>query len=101
MSGRPSMFMIVDELHAEPHGTYPSFNAALAELRRLAMLPWDELPNQAPCTNWRGCGRNYDVAEYDISTTPWREKRRDAVLRMDAAGPRWAEPWKEEHFSDD
>ena len=62
---------------------------ALAELRRLATLPWDEPPNQAPCTNWRDCGRMYELIEYDEADHPRRELRRTLVLEVSAAGPQW------------
>jgi hypothetical protein len=45
------MFIIEDEQHAEPQsGEFESIADALAELKRRAMLPWDQPPNVAPCT---------------------------------------------------
>jgi hypothetical protein len=84
------MFLIEDEAHCEPQGTFDSLDAALAELRRRAAIPWDQDPNVAPCTSWRTCGREYVVIEYDDSQMPWRERRRVKVLAVSAAGVKWA-----------
>ena len=84
------MFVIEDDIHAEMHGQYSSFDEALDELRRRAGIPWDEAPNVAPCTNWKNCGRQYVVIEYDDSRRPWRELRRVLVLEVCAAGVKWA-----------
>lgn len=84
------MFKIEDERHAEPQvGEFATFEDAVAELRRRAQLPWDQQPNVAPCTNWRNCGRNYEVIEYDDSV-PWKELSRTLVLEVDAQGARWS-----------
>jgi hypothetical protein len=85
------MFVIEDERHAESQGQFPSFERALAELKQRATIPWNERPNLCPCTNWRNCGRAYEIVEYDDSQTPWREIRRAAVLEVSAAGAKWAE----------
>ena len=55
------MFVIEDEAHAEPQGEFDSLESAIAELRRRADMPWDAAPNLPPCTNWRTCGRRYEV----------------------------------------
>ena len=86
------MFVIEDELHAEPQGEFPTFDAAMAELRRRSTLPWDEEPNVAPCKSWKTCGRRYEVIEYDVSTTPRREVHRQAVLEVSASGATWLNP---------
>ena len=84
------MFKIEDEIHAEPQdGEFVSFDEAMAEVRRRAGLPWDKAPNAAPCTNWRQCGRRYEIVEYDDSSTPWTELTRTEVLEVTAAGIRW------------
>ncbi len=83
------MFLIEDELHSEPQGEFTTFDAAMTELRRRSTLPWDEAPNLAPCKNWKKCGRRYEVIEYDVSNTPWREIRRLPVLEVDASGTTW------------
>jgi hypothetical protein len=84
------MFIIEDELHAEWCGEFPSFAAAIDELKRRAAVPWDQIPNAAPCINWRTCRREYHVVEYDDSTTPWRELRRWKALDVSPSGALWA-----------
>jgi hypothetical protein len=84
------MFAIEDELHAEPQdGEHATLAEAVAELRRRAALPWDEVPNVAPCTSWRTCGRAYEIVEYDTSSNPWKELRRIPFLEVNAAGAKW------------
>ncbi|HEX6217875.1 MAG TPA: hypothetical protein VFZ35_01205 [Sphingomicrobium sp.] len=78
--------MIEDELHSEQIGRFDSRDEAINELRRLATLPWNEAPNQAPCTSWRTCGRNYELVECDVD---WRELRRSSVLNVSAKGVEW------------
>ena len=84
------MFKIEDDIHSEPQdGEFASFEEALAELRRLAELPWDTQPNVAPCAEWRDCGRRYEIVEYDNSSLPWQELQRTEVLEVSARGIRW------------
>jgi hypothetical protein len=84
-----SRFVIYDELHSEEHGIFDDASLALAELRRRSELPWDAPPNQAPCTNWRNCGRAYELIEYDESVSPRKEVRRTLILEISAFGPQW------------
>jgi hypothetical protein len=84
------MFLIEDEIHAEHQGQFASFDEAMVELRRRAEVPWDQLPNVAPCTNWKNCGREYVVIEYDDSHVPWKEIRRVLVVDLSASGVKWA-----------
>ena len=84
------MFIIEDERHAEQLGRFGSREDALIELKLLASLPWDKDPNVAPCSEWRTCGRSYEIVEYDVSVSPWRELRRAAMLEISAEGVRWA-----------
>lgn len=63
-------YVIGDDFHAEQSGEFATEHEALAELRRRAELPWDKEPNQAPCTDWRNCGRIYYVIEYDDTQEP-------------------------------
>jgi hypothetical protein len=86
-------FVIEDELHAEHHGEFTTFNDAVRELRRRAQIPWDREPNQAPCQSWRTCGRSYEIIEYDDIQTPWRELRRKSALEISAEGVVWHEPF--------
>jgi hypothetical protein len=84
------MFKIEDELHAEPQaGQFDTFDAAIAELRRRAELPWNESPNIAPCASWQTCGRNYEIVEYDDSSRPWLELSRTLALQVSCEGARW------------
>ncbi|MFB7844038.1 hypothetical protein [Microbacterium sp. NPDC056052] len=87
--GRPSMFVIEDELHAEQIGTYSQREEAMAALLRFATLPWDERPNAAPCRSWRSCGRSYELVEYDTTDMPWREVSREAMLEISKGDVRW------------
>jgi hypothetical protein len=84
------VFVIEDEVHASWHGGFRSLDDAVVELRRLAAIPWDQPPNRAPCTNWRTCGRDYAVVEFDDSVSPWDEVRRTPVLEIAASGAKWS-----------
>ncbi len=83
------MFVIEDEIHAEPQGQYPTKEEAISELRRRAAIPWDGVPNMAPCQSWKTCGRNYEVIEYDDTKEHWIEIQRIPVLEISAAGVKW------------
>ena len=87
------MWRIEDELHAESAGDYATQESALEELRRRSALAWDVEPNVAPCTNWRKCGRRYEVVEYDTKERPWREVQRFHVLDISSGGINWIEPF--------
>ena len=82
-------YCIEDELHAELRSEHSTLEEAVAELERLARVPWDADPNIAPCQSWRTCGRRYEVIEYDTSTEPWRQLRRLPALEVSAAGVVW------------
>jgi hypothetical protein len=81
------VFLIEDELHAEPHGEFPTFRQAIDELRRRGAIPWNEEPNRAPCTSWETCSRRYEIIEYNGA----REIRRVTVLEVSAAGVKWSD----------
>lgn len=83
------MYVIEDELHSETIGTFPTSEQALAELHRLASLPWNEHPNFAPCTNWEKCGRNYELLEYDTTQQPNTLLTRTPALKISATGTLW------------
>jgi hypothetical protein len=84
------MWVIEDELHAELIGEFPSQEDALVELRRLAEVPWDQSPNQAPCTSWQTCGRNYELVEYDVSSAgTWSEHQRIPALNVRQEAVSW------------
>jgi len=76
-------------MHAEQHGKFLSIEDAIAELRLRAGIPWDKKPNAAPCTNWRNCGRKYELVEYDDSSRPWKVINRIAALNVSAKGVFW------------
>ena len=83
------MFIIEDKRHAERVGEYCKRDEAIAELQRLSKVPWDQAPNQAPCTSWETCGRCYELVEFDAAATPWRELQRQAALSVNKAGVEW------------
>lgn len=83
------MFVIEDELHAEWQGEFQTRQLAITELRRRAMIPWNEMPNAAPCTSWVTCGRSYELVEFDDSTVPWKELSRALILEISASEVRW------------
>ena len=82
-------YTIEDEKHAELSGQFSTLEEAVNELRKRAELPWDELPNVAPCTNWKKCGRDYEIIEYDVSTVPCTTVRRIPALSVSAEGIQW------------
>jgi hypothetical protein len=83
------MFVIYDELHAEHVAEFATREAALAELRRLASLSWDQAPNMAPCTSWQTCGRQYELVEFDDTSTPWRTLSHIPALDVSRAEVKW------------
>lgn len=83
------MFIIEDEAHSEHMGRFDTRAEAVAELRRLATVAWDQEPNCAPCTSWRTCGREYRLIECDTATTPWRQVSSTAALKVSAAEVSW------------
>ena len=83
------MFTIEDELHGEPGAEFATREEAIAELHRLATLPWDAPPNQAPCMSWATCGRSYSLVEYDQSWTPWRQRSSVPMLEISSKGANW------------
>lgn len=82
-------YVIDDEAHSEWVGEFETRDEAIAELQRLVVVPWYEEPNQAPCANWRNCGRHYELVEFDSSTRPWKEQRRWPALRVKASEVVW------------
>ena len=84
-----SIVIIEDERHAEWQGRFLSIKEAIAELRVRADIPWDQAPNAAPCTNWKNCGRTYEIVEFDDHSSPWHEIRRYPLLDISASGVSW------------
>jgi hypothetical protein len=91
-----SMITIEDEPHCELQGEFPSFQDAIAELKRRARIPWDQEPNQAPCTSWKTCGRRYEVVEYDVNHPRCKQLRRVAVLEVSATGVTWSSSFEDD-----
>lgn len=89
-----TIYVIEDEKHAEWCGEYASFSEALEELRRRSVSPWDQPPNICPCTNWKNCGRNYEIIEFDNSKNTWEEISRNPVLEISAKGVVWEKDYK-------
>ena len=84
----PSLFVVSDNIHTDQSGDFDGREAALREIRRRALIPWDEEPNLSPCTEWRTCGRVYAVAEY--SDQPSRTFIRSTpIVMISAAGVHW------------
>jgi hypothetical protein len=90
------MFVIVDELHAEPQGRFQTQQQAVLELQCRAAIRWNEEP-KAPCTNWLNCGLLYELVEYDDTTSPWKELSRNLMLDISAAGVRWVTQIRQVH----
>lgn len=67
---KSKVYVIEDEMHAERCGQFTAFGDALFELKKRATIDWDKEPNVCPCTNWKNCGRNYEIVEYDYSISP-------------------------------
>jgi hypothetical protein len=84
-----SKFVVEDETHAECCGTFSTFAEAMSELQSRSRVAWDAHPNVCPCTNWKTCGREYSIVEFDISTEPWRERSRTPVLAISSSGVEW------------
>jgi hypothetical protein len=85
----PKIFVIEDQGHAEHRGEFASLQGAWRELERLSRIPWDQSPNIAPCQSWRTCGRDYEILEYETSSTPWVHAQRHAGLEISAKGVIW------------
>lgn len=83
------MFTVEDDFHGEPGAEFATKEEAVAELQRLAALPWNEPPNLAPCTSWQTCGRSYTIAEYDHCCTPWRLLSAVPMLEISSKGATW------------
>ena len=84
------MFIVYDELHAEPQkGKFDTFEAALELLKERSTIPWNEKPNKCPCSSWETCERLYHIIEYDDSIVPWKELNNQEVLTISAKEIKW------------
>ena len=84
------MFIIEDETHCELHGEFATLDEAVAELRRIAHIPWGQPPNVAPCVGWQACERRYVIMEVDNPALPWGVRPCGPVLEVSASGVKWA-----------
>jgi len=81
------MFGIDDEADSEPQeGKFYTREQATSELERRALIPWNEEPNRAPCTNWRNCGRRYVILEWNQEGD---ELSREFILAVSAKSVEW------------
>jgi len=83
-----AMFFIIDDDHQDMLGEYTSLDFGLAELYRLAGIPYDEDPNRAPCTSWAGCGRAWTL--YDDRVGRGVDLRVVATLTTSQSGHEWS-----------
>ena len=86
-----TIYVNEDEMHAKWCGGDESFNEALTELKLCSGMDWDKEPNVCPCTNWKNCGRDYEIVKFDNSRKPWVELSRESVLGVSAKGSEWEE----------
>lgn len=84
------MFVIEDEIHAEPQGEFQSYEQALDELKKRSQIPFNVKPNQCPCTNWENCERQYHIIEYDTRKTPWEKLNDKLILKMSKNKTEWS-----------
>jgi hypothetical protein len=89
MDSAPKMFLIEDEIHAEPQGKFSTYDLALAEIKRRSTIPFEQSPNKCPCTNWENCERLYQIVEYNVLTIPWIELSRKDILKISPEGIQW------------
>jgi hypothetical protein len=85
------IILIQDDWHCELQQTeYTSFDDALEELRRRALILSTDPPNRAPCTGWRKCGRSYTLCEFEkTQTPPWKLWRYAKIVDVDPTGATW------------
>ena len=88
MLGNTNMFVIEDGIHSDWHGEFSNLEEALSELRRRANIKWGVEPNQAPCSSWKTCGREYWIIEFE-SDLESKEIRRFKALEISASGVKW------------
>ncbi len=88
------MVWIEDDTHAAYLGSFRTFAEAIAELHRLAEIPWDQDPNKAPCSSWQTCGRTYVVSGQDLDRVPSMH-RSTSVLNVSAKGIVWVDDFEQ------
>lgn len=95
----PVLFVIEDEVHAEKSSEHLTLHEAMGRLKELAVIPWYQEPNKAPCTSWRTCGRHYELVEYETAAHPWEELFRTPALKINAEGSFWESEYKNRYDS--
>ncbi|HUG66417.1 MAG TPA: hypothetical protein VMM76_01620 [Pirellulaceae bacterium] len=81
-------FNVYDDIHCDLCGKFCTFAEALAEIRRRCAIPWDQLPNRAPCKSWKTCGRKYRIREYSSPTSDRLLNSTD-ICDINADGIKW------------
>ena len=81
-----SRFIVDDQRHCQRMGQFDSYEAARLAIIGFVSNPWNEKPNRAPCSNWKKCGRHYDIIETSesgayLTSTP--------VCKIDCEGVIW------------
>ncbi len=89
------IFIIEDDVHAEWCGEFETFEEAIKELNSRSNLAWDAKPNVCPCKNWKACGREYYLIEFDKSKEPWIEKSQVFALSVSEKGTVWHKDFTE------
>ncbi len=84
------MFNITDDLHLDVSREFPSLDAALAALNRLAQTPWGDEPNVPPCSSGEACGRTWVLREQALDEPTLAGARVIATLEMSQWGPQWS-----------
>jgi hypothetical protein len=87
------LFRIRDERHDDWRpGEFATRSEAVAELQRLAAIPWDEAPNLCPCTGWRHCARHYELVEIDPAVgRGMSDMHFEPYLTIGAEGVEWVD----------
>ncbi len=84
------MFIIEDEIHAEPQKEqFSTFKQALEKLEMIAEIPWDKKPKRFTSKSWKTCERKYMIIEYDDSNIPWKKLNSTEVLIVSARELKW------------
>jgi len=84
------VFNITDDLHLDVSREFPSLDAALAALNRLAQTPWGDEPNVPPCSSGEACGRTWVLREQALDEPTLAGARVIATLEMSQWGPQWS-----------
>ena len=84
-----SIFVLEDDFHADEIVRFPTRQEAWRDMQRRASDP-TSVENQAPCTSWKTCKRDYVIVEYDDSTQPWTRISSERVLTIEGGRATWA-----------